>query len=50
MVHNIEDDEGTGGYMPDYLPNRKVTAVKSHFRSYWYLYLIGGLVLVAVTR
>ncbi len=49
MVRHIEDDEGTG-YMPDYLPNRKVYAIKSHFRSYWYLYLIGGFVLVALTR
>lgn len=49
MVRHIKDDESTG-YMPDYLPNRKVTAVKSHFKAYWYLYLIGGLVLVALTR
>ena len=49
MVRHTEDDIGVG-YMPDYLPNRKAFAVKSHFRSYWYLYLIAGLALLAVTR
>ena len=49
MVRDFKDEDDIG-YMPDYLPNRKVYAVKSHFRSYWYLYLIGGLVLVAVAR
>lgn len=43
-------DVTESGYMPDYLPNRKVFAVKSHFKSYWYLYLIAGLALLAVTR
>lgn len=49
MVRHTEDTVESS-YMPDYLPNRKVTAVKSHFRSYWHLYLIGGLALVTLTR
>lgn len=50
MVRHTEDNNGDTGYMPDYLPNRKVFAVKSHFRSYWPFYLIGAIVLAIILK
>lgn len=48
MLSSNPDNEP--GYMPDYLPNRKVFAVKSHFRNYWPFYLVGIIILAIVVR